>query len=651
MMKRNSSMAKTRQLLQRHKIAFHREAITNLSSRTLDNSTISALSKGLSFVPTHSLKQPHIDSTITVFKRKILTQFFFGKRHLTNLSSTSSSKQSFDTALKVKQKTNKTPFRLKSTWIPPDSTHPALTKFIEELDGLKDTFPQRGITRHNMTIEERDALKSLRTDPSITIKRTDKGGSITILNTTDYNEKALLHLDQPNVYTPQHYDHTLETADLISSYLDYLRTFNIIDHKTIDSLYPPNPPRTPLFYFLPKLHKEGIPPRPILSGCDSPTDRISNYVSHFLEPLVKTVPSYIQSTKDFINKINSLPKPPKNSYLVTADVSSLYTNIPINEGILAATEIIDRNRNLLPDYTPPTIVLRALLEMILQNNFFDFLGLHFKQVSGTAMGTKMAPHFAGLFMHKFETEALTGYVNDMSCFLRYIDDIFLLWEKDLPSLLEFIEEINSKHATIKLTFTYSLTSVDFLDTTIYFDDRGQLQTKIFNKPTNKNLILHYSSYHTKNIKHNLIFTETLRYRINTSEDHKLEEALITLKSIFLARGYPAKIIDQQMTKALLKNRIDLLKVRTLPLNVDNQRLLIKGQLHPTNIELFKHIKQLWTEHIIDPELLKIWPNLPICSYLKQQNLKDFITHTYQTPQDNIKMNTNPDSDSLPFGPW
>ena len=91
-------------------------------------------------------------------------------------------------------------------------------------------------------------------------------------------------------------------------------------------------------------------------------------------------------------------------YLVTLDVSSLYTNIPHNDGIQACSEFLDQRLNP----TIQTTRLCDLIRMILTNNTFTFNGQHYRQINGTATGTKMAPSYANLFMEKFENDALAG---------------------------------------------------------------------------------------------------------------------------------------------------------------------------------------------------------------------------------------------------
>ena len=93
-----------------------------------------------------------------------------------------------------------------------------------------------------------------------------------------------------------------------------------------------NNPRTARFYHLPKIHKPGNPGRPIISSCGAPTERISEYVNFHLQPLVRQIPSYLRDTKDFLQKITNLGLPPQECILLTLDVSSLYTNIPHEEG-------------------------------------------------------------------------------------------------------------------------------------------------------------------------------------------------------------------------------------------------------------------------------------------------------------------------------
>ena len=83
-------------------------------------------------------------------------------------------------------------------------------------------------------------------------------------------------------------------------------------------------------------------------------------------------------------------------------MSSLYTSIPHNQGIDACRHFLVTR----PNKHIPTETLCDLLRMILTMNNFTFNQQHYLQIHGTAMGTKMAPSFANLFLSMFETNAL-----------------------------------------------------------------------------------------------------------------------------------------------------------------------------------------------------------------------------------------------------
>ena len=86
--------------------------------------------------------------------------------------------------------------------------------------------------------------------------------------------------------------------------------------------------------------------------CDGPTEKISAYLDHWLQPLAKSLPSYIKDTNEFVKYIEST-KLPKDCILCTLDVSSLYTNIPTEDGIHAALQAIENWDNKDP-LCPPT---------------------------------------------------------------------------------------------------------------------------------------------------------------------------------------------------------------------------------------------------------------------------------------------------------
>ena len=72
-------------------------------------------------------------------------------------------------------------------------------------------------------------------------------------------------------------------------------------------------------------------------------------------------------------------------------------------------------------------------------NNFSFNDNHYLQIHGTAMGIKMAPSFANLFLGHFEANALENAPFHPHTYFRYIDDIFIIWTESLDNLKIFID--------------------------------------------------------------------------------------------------------------------------------------------------------------------------------------------------------------------
>ena len=113
----------------------------------------------------------------------------------------------------------------------------------------------------------------------------------------------------------------------------------------------------------------------------------------------------------------------------------------------------------------------------------------------------MAPAFASLFIGEFERRELKGYVNKPFLWLRFIDDILMVWTHGNEKFDSFIAYLNSIHPIIKFTSERSTTSIPFLDVKILLEN-GKIEIGQYCKPTDKHqYLLHSSShpYHTKKI--------------------------------------------------------------------------------------------------------------------------------------------------------
>ena len=86
----------------------------------------------------------------------------------------------------------------------------------------------------------------------------------------------------------------------------------------------------PIFYGLPKIHKNDVPLRPIVSQIDSPSYKINKFLDYILTTAEKEIPFLLQDTTRFLQYVNELDNFTQHKpILFTIDVISLYTVLPM----------------------------------------------------------------------------------------------------------------------------------------------------------------------------------------------------------------------------------------------------------------------------------------------------------------------------------
>ena len=157
------------------------------------------------------------------------------------------------------------------------------------------------------------------------------------MNTTDYLREGYRQLSDTKFYTKLQYDPTENIENNVRQTPTQMKQKGLIPEKNFEHLNP-HIYSEAKFYMLPKIYKKGVSGRPICSSVNHLTSRISKLVDEHIKDYVPKTKSYIRDTQDFIKKIKQFGLIPEGASLCTLDVSSLYTNIPNNEGILAVAE-------------------------------------------------------------------------------------------------------------------------------------------------------------------------------------------------------------------------------------------------------------------------------------------------------------------------
>ena len=125
-------------------------------------------------------------------------------------------------------------------------------------------------------------LKALTDNPEIVIKKADKGSAVVVMNTTDYLREGYRQLTDIKYYTKLPDDPTDNIAQKVRETLAQMRQKGLISDKNFEHLAPVDCTEA-RFYMLPKIHKKGVPGRPICSSVNHPTSKISKLIDEHIK--------------------------------------------------------------------------------------------------------------------------------------------------------------------------------------------------------------------------------------------------------------------------------------------------------------------------------------------------------------------------------
>ena len=198
----------------------------------------------------------------------------------------------------------------------------------------------------NLTKEEQKAGEDFRSYDDIVIKQADKGSAVVVMDKEQYVTQAMRQLADSAVCVSLEMDPSGFMIEKVNESLNKLYSDGHISDRTLEYLLVNGGARAGWFYLLPKLHKRGCPGRPVISRCDTPTEKILAFVEHHLKPLVTAVLSYVKGKNDFLKKLRDVSTLPSGAIMVTIDVVGLYPHIPLDEGLQSIREALNNRENL-----------------------------------------------------------------------------------------------------------------------------------------------------------------------------------------------------------------------------------------------------------------------------------------------------------------
>ena len=140
--------------------------------------------------------------------------------------------------------------------------------------------------------------------------------------------------------------------------------------------------RPGILYGLPKIHKASVPLRPILSSVRSHSFKIAKFFVSLLRPISHSIYS-VHDSFAFVNELLHLDFNTNNVYMASFDITSLFTNVPLNETIDIIINKCFVSSTKFHGFSQ--FEFRKLLELSVRNCHFLFNDEVYQQVDGVCM--------------------------------------------------------------------------------------------------------------------------------------------------------------------------------------------------------------------------------------------------------------------------
>ena len=495
-------------------------------------------------------------------------------------------------------------------------------KDIEDLPQKKDINPEY----------IREGIKLLEDKKNIIIRPADKGGGVVVMDKDYYHQQLSTLLEDRTTYKRLNSDPTEAYKTQLDSLIQWGFQINALNIKE-KAYLAPSVCRVPVIYTLPKIHKHATmpPARPIVNGIGSVTARLGEYLDKFLQPSVRETKAYLKDTADLLISLEDIRiNPGTETFLVTADVASLYTIIQHEDAALALNWALSKREEI--QFTQKRFLGQAL-DFCMSHNYFWFDGFFFSQQVGVAMGAKYAPSLANLFMAEWEDKSVfRDQRSQLIFYRRYIDDIFLIWQGSETDLKVFLEVLNNNVNNIKLEYVISACSVNFLDVTIErCNDR--LKTKVYFKSTDRNSYLSIRSGHHPAWIKNIPKGQFLRVRRDCTDDSDYFEQANVLKKRFAQKGYDEINLVSMIQEIAEKPREDCFKKKIEEPSTNEHQWSFLTGFHIQYKEIETIYKKHW--HILsrDRHLGGVIPQQPRFIYRRAPNFGDRVVRKILDPPD------------------
>ena len=308
----------------------------------------------------------------------------------------------------------------------------------------------------------------------------------------------------------------------------------------------------PKFYFLIKTHKSlsDLKIRPIVSSINGPGKKYMWLITRLLNPLLQDVPSHLRNSMELIDKINDFDKEDlkRFNFPCSFDVTAMYTSIPTQEAISNAVQMLTEKNFAYHGLTASDV--GDMLTVLLDNTYFKYENIIYKQTQGLPMGASISGILAILFMHSLEKQILPH--PSIGIYARYVDDIFVL-ATNKTEATRLLEVMNDLHPNLKFTIEFPTddNSLSLLDFSVKISKQS-VNFNFYKKSAKKPLFVNYSSALPLRNKVNYVKNEYHRRMERCSTTAQRQEASREFQEILKLNDYPKDFMNIKLPRIRLK---------------------------------------------------------------------------------------------------
>ena len=286
-------------------------------------------------------------------------------------------------------------------------------------------------------------------------------------------------------------------------------------------------------YGLPKIHKQDVSLRPILSMTGSAQHQLAQRLTSVIDPVLSLYSTYcISDSFTFADKVKTFNFPP-SVFLCSCDVCSLFTNVPLAETIEMCAHALYDGELTPPPF--PRAVFVELMQTATSSVEFSFNNIMHRQIDGVAMGLPLGPSLANIFVGYYEA-LLFKRINKPLMYHRYVEDTFAVFN-DEDECNEFFSHLNSLHPSLRFTFEKKRNrTLPFLDVLVE-KNNYEFFASIYKKPTFTGQYIRWNSFCPIKRKTNLTSTLVHRALVICSKS-TLENEFSNIRSILMNHRLP-----------------------------------------------------------------------------------------------------------------